>query len=320
MSKTLKNKNLKNKTISIVAPCFNEEGNVINLYNAILKVMKNQPYKYELIFIDNSSTDSTVEKIKKLAKKDKNLKLIVNTRNFGSIRSPIFGVIQTTGDACIMIACDFQVPPELINEFIKSWENGFKIVLAKKESSDENKFMVYLRKIYYKFMHIVSDVPILENCTGYGLFDKDVVDIIREVDDPYPYFRGLLMEIGYPVSLIPFHQPNRVYGESSYNFFSLYDYFMLGMTQHSKLPIRFITMFGFLVSVVSLLIAIYFTVMRFICPDTCGDGGSPLLIGIFFFGSIQAFFIGILGEYIGSIHTKQRKMPLVVVKERVNFK
>ena len=320
MSKTLKNKNLKNKTISIVAPCFNEEGNVINLYNAILKVMKNQPYKYELIFIDNSSTDSTVEKIKKVAKKDKNLKLIVNTRNFGSIRSPIFGVIQTTGDACIMIACDFQVPPELINEFIKSWENGFKIVLAKKESSDENKFMVYLRKIYYKFMHIVSDVPILENCTGYGLFDKDVVDIIREVDDPYPYFRGLLMEIGYPVSLIPFHQPNRVYGESSYNFFSLYDYFMLGMTQHSKLPIRFITMFGFLVAVVSLLIAIYFTVMRFICPDTCGDGGSPLLIGIFFFGSIQAFFIGILGEYIGSIHTKQRKMPLVVVKERVNFK
>ena len=320
MSKTLKNKNLKNKTISIVAPCFNEEGNVINLYNAILKVMKNQPYKYELIFIDNSSTDSTVEKIKKLAKKDKNLKLIVNTRNFGSIRSPIFGVIQTTGDACIMIACDFQVPPELINEFIKSWENGFKIVLAKKESSDENKFMVYLRKIYYKFMHIVSDVPILENCTGYGLFDKDVVDIIREVDDPYPYFRGLLMEIGYPVSLIPFHQPNRVYGESSYNFFSLYDYFMLGMTQHSKLPIRFITMFGFLVSVLSLLIAIYFSVMRLICPDTCSDGGSPLLIGIFFFGSIQAFFIGILGEYIGSIHTKQRKMPLVVVKERVNFK
>ena len=320
MSKTLKNKNLKNKTISIVSPCFNEEGNVINLYNAILKVMKNQPYKYEHIFIDNSSTDSTVEKIKKLAKKDKNLKLIVNTRNFGSIRSPIFGVIQTTGDACIMIACDFQVPPELINEFIKSWENGFKIVLAKKESSDENKFMVYLRKKYYNFMQIISEVTILENCTGFGLFDKDVVDILREIDDPYPYFRGLLMEIGYPVSLIPFHQPNRVYGESSYNFFSLYDYFMLGMTQHSKLPIRFITMFGFLVAVVSLLIAIYFTVMRFICPDTCGDGGSPLLIGIFFFGSIQAFFIGILGEYIGSIHTKQRKMPLVVVKERVNFK
>ena len=311
---------MKKKLISVVTACFNEEDNVEKLYLQVSQIMKLLPYTYEHIFIDNSSTDSTVEKIKKLAKKDKNLKLIVNTRNFGAIRSPFFGVVQSSTDACILIPTDFQVPPKLINEFIKSWENGFKIVLAKKESSDENKFMVYLRKIYYKFMHIVSDVPILENCTGFGLFDKDVVDILREIDDPYPYFRGLLMEIGYPVSLIPFHQPNRVYGESSYNFFSLYDYFMLGMTQHSKLPIRFITMFGFLVSVVSLLIAIYFTVMRFICPDTCGDGGSPLLIGIFFFGSIQAFFIGILGEYIGSIHTKQRKMPLVVVKERVNFK
>ena len=314
------NKILKNKTISIVSPCFNEEGNVVNLYNAVLKIMKNQPYKYEHIFIDNSSTDLTVEKIKNLAKKDKNLKLIVNTRNFGAIRSPYFGVIQSTGDACILIASDFQVPPILINDFIKSWENGFKIVLAKKESTDGNNLFFYAKKKYYSFMQKISDVPILENCTGFGLFDKSIIDILKEIDDPYPYFRGLLTEIGYPISIIPYNETNRTYGESSYNFFILYDYFMLGITQHSKFPIRLITMFGFLVSLLSLLVAIYFVIARLLCGDSCSGGGSPLLIGIFFFGAIQAFFIGILGEYIGSIHTKQKKLPLVIVKERVNFK
>ena len=307
------------KTISIVSSCFNEEDNVINLYNIVFKIMQKQPYNYEHIFIDNSSKDSTVSKIKKLAKKDKNLKLIVNTRNFGTIRSPFYGITQSSGDACILIACDFQDPPELINEFIKSWKNGFKVVLAKKETADGNSFMFYLRKKYYRFMHRISEVTILENCTGFGLFDRVVVDILRDVEDPYPFFRGLLMEIGYPVSIIPYNQPKREHGESSYNFYTLYDYFMLGITQHSKLPLRIITIFGFLVSLISLFVACYFLIAKLLFWDTFSVGVSPILIGIFFFGSIQAFFIGILGEYIGSINTKIRKMPLVIEKERVNF-
>jgi len=319
MNKAITNSDKKNRKISIVSPCFNEEDNVIALYNAISKIMKKQPYKYEHIFIDNSSTDLTVEKIKKLAKKDKNLKLIVNTRNFGAIRSPFYGVVQSSGDACILIPSDFQVPPELINEFIKSWENGFRVVLAQKKTSDGNQIMFYLRKKYYKIMDKISDVTILENCSGYGLFDKDIINILRKLDDPYPYFRGLLMEIGYPVSMIPYNEPERVHGTSSYNFFSLYNYVVLGITHYSKLPLRVITVFGFLVSLISFLVAFYFLIAKLLFWDTFSLGISPILIGIFFFGSIQALFIGILGEYIGSINTKIRKMPLVIEKERVNF-
>ena len=314
------NKTIKNKTISIVSPCFNEEDNVILLYKDILKIMKNNPYKYEHIFIDNGSTDSTVEKIKVLAKNDKNLKLIVNTRNFGAIRSPYYGIIQSSGDACVLIPCDFQIPLKLINEFIKRWEEGFKIVLAKKETTDGNSFKFYLRRKYYKFMDRISEVSILENCTGYGLFDKDLINILRKLDDPYPYFRGLLMEIGYPVSTVSYNEPERAHGVSSYNFYSLYDYFMLGITQHSKLPLRIITMFGFLISILSLLVALYFLIAKLLFWDSFSVGVSPILIGIFFFGAIQSFFIGILGEYIGSISTKQKKLPLVIEKERVNFK
>ena len=314
------NKTIKNKTISIVSPCFNEEDNVILLYKDILKIMKNNPYKYEHIFIDNGSTDSTVEKIKVLAKNDKNLKLIVNTRNFGAIRSPYYGITQSSGDACVLIPCDFQIPLKLINEFIKRWEKGFKIVLAKKETTDGNSFKFYLRRKYYKFMDRISEVSILENCTGYGLFDKDLINILRKLDDPYPYFRGLLMEIGYPVSTVPYNEPERARGVSSYNFYSLYDYFMLGITQHSKLPLRIITMFGFLISILSLLVALYFLIAKVLFWDSFSVGVSPILIGIFFFGAIQSFFIGILGEYIGSISTKQKKLPLVIEKERVNFK
>ena len=313
------NKKLKNRTISIVCPCFNEEANVINLYNAVMKVMRSFPYKYEFIFIDNGSTDSSVEKIKKLTKKDKNLKLIVNTRNFGAIRSPFYGIIQSSGDACILIACDFQDPPELINEFIKNWQNGSKIVLAKKVTTDGNSFMFYLRKKYYRFMNKISEITILENCTGFGIFDKDVVNILRSIDDPYPYLRGLLMEIGFPVSIIPFNQPKRFNGVSSYNFYSLYDYFMLGITQHSKLPLRVITMFGFLISLISLFVALFFLISKLLFWDTFTIGVSPILIGIFFFGAIQSFFIGILGEYIGAMNTKIRKMPLVIESERINF-
>ncbi len=320
MSKIAKNNNPNNKLISIVSPCFNEEHNIIGIYNGVSKIMKKQPYKYEHIFIDNCSTDSTVEKLKKLAEKDKNLKLIVNTRNFGAIRSPFYGITQSSGDACILIPCDFQVPLELINDFVANWEKGFKVVLAQKKTSDEYFFMFYFRKLYYRFMNKISDVEILENCTGFGLYDKIVVSILTDLDDPYPYLRGLLMEIGYPVSLVSFHQPNRRHGVSSYTLYHLYDYFMLGITQHSKLPLTLITMFGFFILILSLLVACYFLIVKILYWDTFSIGIAPILIAIFFFGSIQVFFLGILGEYIGSISTKIRKLPLVVESERINFK
>ncbi len=311
---------MKKKLISVVTACFNEEDNVEKLYLQVSQIMKLLPYTYEHIFIDNSSTDATVEKLKKLAKKDINLKLIVNTRNFGSIRSPYYGVIQSSGDACILIPSDFQVPPILINEFIERWEDGFKIVMAKKETSAGNPFMFFLKHKYYKFMNRIAEVDILENCTGFGLFDKDVINILRKLDEPYPYFRGLLMEIGYPVSIVPYNEPERIHGTSSYNFYSLYDYFMLGITEHSKLPLRMITMFGFLFSLISLLIATFFLIAKILFWDWFTVGVSPILIGMFFFGAVQSFFIGILGEYIGSIKTRQKNMPLVIEKERVNFK
>ena len=311
---------MKKKLISVVTACFNEEDNIEKLYLQVSQIMKLLPYSYEHIFIDNSSTDATVEKLKKLAKKDIKLKLIVNTRNFGSIRSPYYGVIQSSGDACILIPSDFQVPPELIKEFIKPWEKGFKIVMAKKETSSGNSFMVFLKTKYYKFMNRIADVDILENCTGFGLFDKDVINILRKLDEPYPYFRGLLMEIGYPVAIVPYNEPKRIHGVTSYNFYSLYDYFMLGITEHSKLPLRMITMFGFLISILSLLIAAFFLITKLLFWDTFTVGVSPILIGMFFLGAVQFFFIGILGEYIGSIKTRQKNMPLVIERERVNFK
>ena len=311
---------MKKKLISVVTACFNEEDNIEKLYLQVSQIMKLLPYSYEHIFIDNSSTDATVEKLKKLAKKDINLKLIVNTRNFGSIRSPYYGVIQSSGDACILIPSDFQVPPELIKEFIKPWEKGFKIVMAKKETSPGNSFMVFLKTKYYKFMNRIADVDILENCTGFGLFDKDVINILRKLDEPYPYFRGLLMEIGYPVAIVPYNEPKRIHGVTSYNFYSLYDYFMLGITEHSKLPLRIITMFGFLISILSLLVAAFFLITKLLFWDTFTVGVSPILIGMFFLGAVQFFFIGILGEYIGSIKTRQKNMPLVIERERVNFK
>ncbi|MDC6484509.1 glycosyltransferase family 2 protein, partial [Methylophilaceae bacterium] len=283
-------------------------------------IMNSMPYSYEYIFIDNCSTDDTVSIIKKLAKKDKNIKLIVNARNFGHIRSPQHAIYQTTGDACILMHADLQDPPTLIKDFISKWESGYKIVLGQKVNSQENKFMFYLRKKYYDFMNKISESQILSNCTGFGLMDQEVVKIMRKIDDPYPYLRGLLVDIGFPIALIPYTQRQRHGGNSNSSFYTLYDYFMLGITQHSKVPLRIITIFGFIVSFLSLIIALIFLILKILFWDSFIAGGAPMLIGIFFFGSLQAFFIGVLGEYIGSINTRVKRLPLVVESERVNFK
>lgn len=307
------------KMISIVTPCYNEEENIDELYQRISAVMATLPYDYEHICIDNASTDGTVKRIKELAAQDKRVKLIVNARNFGHIKSPYYAIQQSNGDACILIASDLQDPPEMIVEFVKKWEEGFKTVLAVKPESEESSLMFFLRKSYYRLITKISEVALVQNATGAGLFDRVVIDILRNIDDPYPYFRGLLCEIGFPIATVPFKQPRRQRGVTKNNFYTLYDIGMLGITNHSKVPLRLMAMSGFLLSFLSLLVAFMFFVAKLVFWDSFQLGTAPILIGIFFFGAIQAFFIGVLGEYIGSIHTQVRKMPLVVELERVNF-
>lgn len=307
------------KLISIVTPCYNEEDNIDELYQRIVAVMATLPYDYEHICIDNASTDSTVKKIKELAAKDSRVKLIVNARNFGHIKSPYYAILQSRGDACILIASDLQDPPEMIAEFIKKWEDGYKTVLAVKPESEESSIMFFLRKTYYRFISRISEVPLVQNATGAGLFDRVVIDILRNIQDSYPYFRGLLCEIGFPIATVPFKQPRRERGVTKNNFYTLYDIAMLGITNHSKIPLRLMAMSGFLLSFLSLLVAFIFFIAKLLYWNSFQLGTAPIVIGIFFFGAIQAFFIGILGEYIGSIHTQVRNMPLVVELERVNF-
>lgn len=307
------------KLISIVTPCYNEEDNIDELYQRIVAVMQGLPYDYEHICIDNASTDGTVGKIKSIAALDKRVKLIVNARNFGHIKSPYYGILQSRGDACILIASDLQDPPEIIAEFVKKWEQGYKTVLAVKPESEESSLMFFLRSTYYRFITKISEVPLVKNATGAGLFDRVVVDILRNINDSYPYFRGLLCEIGFPIATVSFRQPERKRGITKNNFYTLYDIAMLGITNHSKLPLRLMAMGGFLLSILSLLVAFGFLIAKLVFWNYFQLGISPMLIGIFFFGAIQMFFIGLLGEYIASIHTQVRNMPLVIEAERVNF-
>lgn len=307
------------KLISIVTPCYNEVENVEELYRRIAVIMSKLPYNYEHIYIDNCSTDGTVDVLKTIATNDTRVKLIINTRNFGHIRSPYYGLLQSSGDACIAIASDLQDPPEIISDFLAKWEEGYKAVLAVKPESDELALMFLVRRLYYKLISGISDVPLVDNATGAGLFDKAIIDILRKINDPYPYFRGLICEIGYPIATIPFRQPNRKRGITKNNFYSLYDMAMLGITNHSKVPLRLMTMGGFFLSLLSLIIAFTFLCAKLLFWDSFQLGMAPILIGVFFFGAVQTFFIGLLGEYIASIHTQVRNMPLVFEAERVNF-
>ncbi|MCX7175586.1 MAG: glycosyltransferase family 2 protein [Proteobacteria bacterium] len=308
------------RLISVVTPCYNEEENVEHVYRQVKAVFAGMPdYRYEHIFIDNASTDKTVARIKALAAIDPNLKLIVNTRNFGHIRSPIHGMLQARGDAIVQMVSDLQEPPELIAKFIGAWQEGHKIVVAVKDSSQESKAMWLLRRAYYRLIHGLSDISLIQNFSGFGLYDRSVIEILRKLDDPYPYFRGLILEIGFPVAEVPYRQPKRARGITKNNFYTLYDIAMLGITSHSKVPLRIATMVGFALSAVSLLVAFGYLVAKLMYWDSFSLGTAPILIGIFFFASIQLFFIGILGEYIGAIHTQVLRRPLVVEKERVNF-
>jgi polyisoprenyl-phosphate glycosyltransferase len=247
------------------------------------------------------------------------VKVIVNARNFGHIRSGYHALLQASGDAVVGMASDLQNPPELIVEFVRKWEHGYKVVMAVKSKSDESPLLCGVRKFYYRLLRRLSDVELVENATGFGLYDRKVIDICRELADPYPYFRGQVAEIGFEVATVEFTQPRRKRGITKSNFYVLFDLALLGMTSHSKVPLRLATMIGFATAALSLLVALFYFVYKLVFWNNFSLGLAPLVVGIFFFSSVQLFFLGIVGEYVGSIHTYVRHMPLVVEKERINF-
>jgi len=308
------------KRISIVTACYNEEENVELLYTEVKKVFeKLTDYEYEHIFIDNASKDRTVAILKEIAKKDKNVKIIVNARNFGHIRSPFYGLIQAKGDAVISIVADFQDPLPMIPDFIKKWEEGYKIVVGVKTESEENPVFFAVRKFYYNVLQDLSEISQIKNFTGFGLYDRRIIEILRTIDDPYPYMRGLISEIGYDIYQIEYAQPERKRGITKNNFYSLYDMAMLGITNHSKVPLRMAALIGFGLAIISLFFAFVYTIYKLVYWDNFQVGIAPLVIGLFFFSSVQLFFIGVIGEYVGSIQTQVMKRPLVVERERINF-
>lgn len=309
------------KRITLVSPTFNESDNLDELISRVLLALKpfEKQYEFDWIFIDNKSTDNTRELLLRHAASDKRIKLIFNTRNFGHVRSPAYALMQTSGDAVIVFASDLQDPPELFGKFIEQWENGFKIVLAVKNKSEESFIFSAIRNFYYFLIGKLSDVTMIKNATGFGLYDAKIIELFRELNDPYPYFRGIICDFGFPVSQVQFTQPARKRGFTKNNIYTLYDVALLGITSFSKIPLRVATVAGFISSILSLLIALMYLFLKLTFWMEFSLGLAPLIIGLFLFASVQLFFIGILGEYIGAIHTLVQKRPLVVEERRINF-
>lgn len=309
------------KLISIVTACYNEEDNVDRLYQLVKDIMGSQlkNYSYEHIFIDNDSSDRTVDILKNIASKDRNVKLILNSRNYGHMRSPVHGMFQASGDAIILLVADLQDPPELISQFVKKWEEGEDIVLGIKESSQESRVMFAIRKIYYGLLSKLSEIEIYQNFTGFGLYDRRVMDAIMQLKDPYPFFRGMVAEVGFKVSKIKYNQPKRERGITKNNFYTLYDIGVLGIISNSKIPLRMAIFTGFTFAIISLIVGLSYFIAKLFYWDTISFGTAPLIIMTSFMFSIMLFFIGVVGEYIGAIYTQLLNRPLVFEKERVNF-
>jgi glycosyltransferase involved in cell wall biosynthesis len=309
------------KLISVVSPCYNEEGNVEILVDRVRELFATLPqYRYEHIIIDNHSTDGTVEILRTIAQKDPNVKVILNARNFGHIRSPQHALLEAKGDAAIVLLSDLQDPPEMLVDFLREWEAGFPIVVAIKSTSDENSFMYRIRSMYYKTVARLTDVKVLEHFTGFGLYDRRVIDILkRDFDDPYPYFRGQIAEIGLPYKALHYNQKRRMRGITKNNFYSLYDIAMLGITNLSKVPLRLVVFGGFVCAGLSLFAGFAYLIAKLVFWNRFELGLAPTMIGLFFLGSVQLIALGIIGEYVGSIHTIVQNRPLVTEKERINF-
>jgi glycosyltransferase involved in cell wall biosynthesis len=309
------------KKISIVTACYNEEENVIELINRVRKIMESHSskYDYEHIFIDNASEDKTVDLLKSEANSDRRIKIIVNSRNFGHVRSPSYALLQAEGDAVISLVADLQDPPEMITDFLEKWEDGNDIVIAVKAKTEETGFMSIVRSIYYRVLHKLSEVRTFKNFTGFGLFDKKVILALRQMSDPYPFFRGMLAEVGYKVYELPYNQPGRVRGITKNNFYSLYDMGVLGIISNSKIPLRLAIFIGAISATLSFLVGLVYLVLKLIYWNEMSIGIAPLMIIVSFMLSILLFFLGLIGEYVGAIYTQVLNRPLVFVKERVNF-
>ncbi len=309
------------KKVSILVPCYNEVENVKPLSEAIMHVFADQlpNYDYEIVFIDNHSKDGTRDLLEEMCKNNPKLKAIFNTRNFGHIRSPYYGLLQTTGDCTISMCADFQDPPELIPEFVHAWEEGYKVVIGIKTNSEESKFMYWIRSLYYKLIKKISDVDQIEHFTGFGLYDKSFIKVLRDLDDPLPYMRGIVAELGPEYKEIFYKQPERKRGKTKNNFYSLYDMAMLGITSYSKVVLRLATIIGFIFSASSFVIALIYLILKLTHWNQFPAGTAPILIGLFLIGSLLMFFIGFLGEYILNINSRVMKRPLVVEEKRLNF-
>ena len=309
------------KKISVMIPCFNEQENVREIAKAVADILENElpQYDYELLFIDNCSTDKTRVYLRELCKQNPKIKAIFNARNFGQFNSPYYGMCQTTGDCTITMCCDFQDPVEMIPKFIEEWENGYKIVSAIKSSSKENGFIYFLRTVYYKMIRKMSSVEMIEHFTGFGLYDKSFIEILRDLHDPIPFIRGIVAEFGYKRKEIEYEQPKRRAGKTHNNWYSLYDAAMLSITSYTKVGLRLATFGGFICSGLCFLSGLIYLILKLLFWNKFSVGIAPIIIGTFFIGSVQLFFIGLLGEYIVNINQRIMSRPLVIEEERINF-
>lgn len=309
------------KKISIMIPCYNEEENVVPISEAVVRELTDSlpEYDYEILFIDNDSKDNTRPLLREICKNNPKIKAIFNVKNFGQFNSPYYGMLQTTGDCTICMCCDFQDPVEMIPKLVHEWENGYKIVCAIKATSKENKIMRFLRTCYYKLIRKMSDVEQIEHFTGFGLYDKSFIEVLRNLKDPSPFLRGIVAELGYRRKDIPYEQAKRRAGKTHNNFYTLYDAAMLSFTSYTKIGLRLATFCGIGVGFVSFLVGMVYLILKLIMWDNFPMGMAPVLIGMCFLGSVQLFFIGLLGEYVLNINTRVMNRPLVIEEERLNF-
>lgn len=309
------------KKISVMIPCYNEVENARPIYEAVRDELKNScpGYDYEILFIDNKSTDGTRDILEQICAEDRRVKAIFNSKNFGQFNSPVHGMLQTTGDCTITMCADFQDPVEMIPKFVREWENGYKIVIGKKTRSKESKILYFLRSCYYKILHKMSSVEIIEQFTGFGLYDSSFLDVLRDLKDPTPFMRGIVAELGPERKEIEYEQPRRRAGKTHNNFFTLYDAAMLSFTSYTKLGMRIATFVGILISILSFIGAIGLLIAKLIFWDHFPAGYAPIIIAIFFMGGVQLAFMGFLGEYIMAINTRVMNRPLVVEERRINF-
>lgn len=309
------------KKVSILIPCYNEQENVRPMSEAIVDLFENQlaQYDYELLFIDNDSSDQTRPILREICKNNEHIKAIFNAKNFGQFNSPYYGMLQTTGDCTISMVCDFQDPVELIPQYLEAWEQGYKIVIGIKTSSKENPIMYHLRSLYYKMIKRFSDVEQIEHFTGSGLYDKDFIRVLRDLKDPTPFLRGIVAELGYKRKEIPYEQPERRAGKTHNNFIRLYDAAMLSFTSYTKIGLRMATFLGMGCGAISAVIGLIYLIVKLVLWDTFAAGMAPVLIGMFFLGSVQLFFLGFIGEYVLSINQRVMNRPLVIEEERINF-